>query len=430
MIGLDLAALLLGYLIAGTLRTGHVFQVQSLRLIGVMIPTFIGVAFNNGAYSIVSLERPGRGIAKAFEALMFSVAAVIALLFYLKVSTDFSRLIFGIGTVFGAALLALSRWCVGNWAGRSHNWSFENTLVLVDGITVVPRHGEVIVFADEIALNPAADDPSILDKLSKIIRHCERVVVACPQERRVAWAHMLKGCAIDVEIVSPELLTLGAVGIRTDHDRKTLVVSSRPLGLRDRAMKRALDLAIAVSAIILFGPLMLVMAALIKLSSRGPVMFKQDRMGLNNHIFKLLKFRSMRAGDSDLMGLRSTSRDDERLTELGKFLRKTSLDELPQLFNVLAGDMSIVGPRPHALGSMAEARLFWHIEPRYFHRHAMKPGMTGLAQVRGYRGATVREADLTNRLQSDLEYLAGWTIWRDFRIIARTFKVLTSMNAY
>ena len=246
----------------------------------------------------------------------------------------------------------------------------------------------------------------------------------------MAWAHMLKGCAIDVEIVSPELLSLGAIGIRTDHDRKTLVVSSRPLGLRDRAMKRSLDLAIAMSAIILFGPLMLGIAAAIKLTSRGPVMFRQDRMGLNNDIFKLLKFRSMRAGDTDLIGMRSTSRNDERLTPFGKFLRKTSLDELPQLFNVLAGDMSIVGPRPHALGSTAEARLFWHIEPRYFHRHAMKPGMTGLAQVRGYRGATVRESDLTNRVQSDLEYLSGWTIWRDLRIIARTFKVFTGMNAY
>ena len=430
LVGIDLAALLVGYLVAGALRSGHLFHIQSLRLIAVMLPTFIGVALNNGAYSLLALEHPGRGIAKALEALMFSVAAVFAILFYLKVSEEFSRVIFAVGTVFTATLLVLSRWSVGHWAGRAHNWCFENTLAIVDDVTIVPRHGEIVVFASQAALNPASDDPAMLDKLAALTRHCERVVVACPIERRVAWAHLLKGCAIDVEIASPELTSLGAVALRTYHDRKTLVVSSRPLGLRDRVMKRVLDLVVATSAITILCPLMLFIAALLKLTSRGPVLFRQERLGLNNRIFQMLKFRSMQADRSDSKGSRSTGREDERITKIGKILRKTSFDELPQLFNVLAGDMSIVGPRPHALGSTAEARLFWQIDPRYFHRHAMKPGMTGLAQVRGYRGATVRKTDLSSRLQSDLEYLARWTIWQDIKIIVSTFKVFTGSNVY
>lgn len=118
------------------------------------------------------------------------------------------------------------------------------------------------------------------------------------------------------------------------------------------------------------------------------------------------------------------------MTRVGAFIRKTSIDELPQLINVLKGDMSIVGPRPHPLGSRAANKLFWEVDDRYWHRHAAKPGLTGLAQVRGYRGATRLEADLTDRLHADLEYLDTWSIWRDLLIIFMTFRVLVHRNAY
>ena len=131
-----------------------------------------------------------------------------------------------------------------------------------------------------------------------------------------------------------------------------------------------------------------------------------------------------------LSGARSTGRHDDRVTRVGRFIRAHSLDELPQLFNVLRGEMSIVGPRPHALGSRAEDKLFWDIDTSYWHRHAVKPGLTGLAQVRGYRGATETVSDLSNRLQADLEYLSGWSLWRDIAIIFATFRVLIHRNAY
>ena len=117
-------------------------------------------------------------------------------------------------------------------------------------------------------------------------------------------------------------------------------------------------------------------------------------------------------------------------TRVGRWIRATSIDELPQLANVVVGDMSLVGPRPHALGSQAGAKLFWEVDDRYWQRHSLKPGLTGLAQVRGFRGATGEENDLTSRLQSDLEYLEGWTIWRDLAILFATLRVLVHRNAY
>ncbi|NCU10859.1 MAG: sugar transferase, partial [Sphingomonadaceae bacterium] len=126
----------------------------------------------------------------------------------------------------------------------------------------------------------------------------------------------------------------------------------------------------------------------------------------------------------------SASREDNRITRIGRLIRRTSIDELPQIFNVLKGDMSIVGPRPHALGSQAGQKLFWEVDDRYWTRHALKPGLTGLAQVRGFRGATDREADLANRLDSDLEYLGSWSLWHDMRIVLETLRVLVHARAF
>ncbi len=144
----------------------------------------------------------------------------------------------------------------------------------------------------------------------------------------------------------------------------------------------------------------------------------------------MIKFRSMRHDKLDPEGNRSAARDDDRVTRIGAFIRRTSIDELPQIVNVLKGDMSFVGPRPHALGSRANNKYFWDIDRQYWQRHCLKPGLTGLAQVRGHRGATEHEKDLTDRLQSDLEYIAGWSLRRDIGIVLRTVRVLTHRNAF
>jgi lipopolysaccharide/colanic/teichoic acid biosynthesis glycosyltransferase len=195
-------------------------------------------------------------------------------------------------------------------------------------------------------------------------------------------------------------------------------------------VKRVFDVMLAGGALVVLMPVWILIAISVKVDSPGPIFFSQIRIGRSNQMFRLMKFRSMRVDGSDGAGARSTSRDDDRITRVGKIIRSTSIDELPQLLNVLKGDMSIVGPRPHALGSRAAEKLFWEVDERYWHRHAAKPGLTGLAQVRGYRGATLYEDDLRNRLQADLEYLEHWSIWRDIKIILLTFRVLLHRNAF
>jgi len=244
------------------------------------------------------------------------------------------------------------------------------------------------------------------------------------------WALIFKGSNISGEIVDPEVVRLGVLGARRGHGFGALVVSTGPLGLRGRTAKRLMDVAIAGGAILFLAPLLGLTALLIHLDDRGPVFFMQQRQGRNNRLFWIYKFRSMRVERLDAAGARSASKDDDRVTRIGRFIRRTSIDELPQLLNVLRGDMSIVGPRPHAIGSLAGEKRFWEVDPRYLMRHSLKPGLTGLAQIRGFRGATDTEADLANRLQADLEYLDGWTIWRDVRIMFATLGVLIHDRAF
>ena len=209
-----------------------------------------------------------------------------------------------------------------------------------------------------------------------------------------------------------------------------MIVAAGPLNLIDRCVKRAFDLAVASAVVLCLSPLLALIALWVRLDSAGPVLFRQTRIGRGNRMFQVLKFRSMHAAGTDGAGHRSAARDDDRITRCGRIIRCTSIDELSQLFNVLRGDMSIVGPRPHALGSRAADKLFWEVDQRYWDRHATKPGLTGLAQVRGFRGNTFEEDDLRNWLRADLEYLENWSIWKDIMIILMTMRVLVHRNAF
>ena len=195
--------------------------------------------------------------------------------------------------------------------------------------------------------------------------------------------------------------------------------------------KRFIDIVIALVGLALFAVPMLLAALLIKLDSRGPILFRQQRIGLGNRSFEMLKFRTMYHLESRQGRLRQTARHDPRVTGIGALLRRTSGDELPQLFNVLRGDMSIVGPRPHAPGTCAGGTPFELVTPYYHARHRVRPGLTGLAQVRGWRGETDTEEKLLRRVEADLEYIEHWSLWRDLAIVARTIvSVLRMRNAY
>lgn len=211
-----------------------------------------------------------------------------------------------------------------------------------------------------------------------------------------------------------------------------VLLVDRPLNRSTAHLKSIEDLAMAGLLIWILLPAMACIALAIKLDSPGPVLFRQRRHGLNNQDFDIYKFRTMYDEPVSVTGdIRQTLRGDSRVTRTGRILRKFSLDELPQLFNVLRGQMSIVGPRPHAVNMRTLEQLCHNIVDTYPHRHRVKPGITGWAQVNGFRGATDTIEHLRQRVEMDLYYIDNWSLRLDLRILARTIKVvLGGKNAY
>ena len=430
LICVDALAMAVAFMVANGLRFADVLNPVGMTTFAVLWPIYMGMGLNAGCYSLAALVSCRDSVKAALRALALSIAITTFLFFSLKIGEDFSRLVFGIGTAASLLFIVACRIAVGWIIGFRHDWTFRREVLLTDGVAAWPTESQELVDAGALGLRPASDDPAMLNRIGQLLDRCERVILACPPGRRKAWSRILAGANVDVEILTPELDRLGALEMRHHGGRAALLVARGPLGLRQRAYKRLLDVSISTTAVLLFLPLLIGIAVAIKIDSPGPVLFRQMRMGRGNRLFHMLKFRTMRGDAADPHGVRSTSRGDERITRIGSFLRRSSLDELPQLFNVLKGDMSIVGPRPHALGSTAENNSFWAIDERYWDRHAIKPGMTGWAQIRGFRGATETREDLTKRLQADLEYLDGWTIERDLAIILRTVGVIVHPNAY
>lgn len=208
-------------------------------------------------------------------------------------------------------------------------------------------------------------------------------------------------------------------------------VSERPLDGWSPLIKRLEDLVLASLALVLTLPAMLLIALAIRLDSPGPVLFRQKRYGYNNKLIEVFKFRSMYCDKADANASRQTTRNDERITRVGRFIRRTSLDELPQLFNVLLGSMSMVGPRPHATATKAAGILFEDAVKEYTARHRVKPGITGWAQINGYRGETDTLEKIEKRVEFDLQYIENWSIWFDLYILFRTLPaVLFTREAY
>ena len=211
-----------------------------------------------------------------------------------------------------------------------------------------------------------------------------------------------------------------------------LDVFDRPIADWDVVMKWLFDKLIGSLMLIAALPVMAVIAIAIKLESRGPVLFKQKRYGFNNDLIEVYKFRSMYADKTDATASKLVTKDDPRVTRVGRFIRKTSLDELPQLFNVvIRGNLSLVGPRPHAINAKAEARLYDEAVDGYFARHRVKPGITGWAQINGWRGETNTHEKIQQRVEHDLYYIENWSVLLDLYILARTpFALLKTENAY
>lgn len=201
-------------------------------------------------------------------------------------------------------------------------------------------------------------------------------------------------------------------------------IVDRPLKNWRGFAKAVEDRSLSALLLIAAAPLMAVVALAIRLDSRGPVLFKQRRYGYNNAVIVVYKFRTLRVEATDFDAARLVSAGDPRVTRVGKFLRRFSLDELPQLFNVVRGEMSIVGPRPHAKLAKAGGKYYDQVVSDYIARHRVKPGLTGWAQVNGWRGETETEEQLRRRVECDLDYIENWSIWLDLKIILKTFLVI------
>lgn len=426
---LDVVVVTVAFALSDILRHDAIKDILSLSY-WLIVPVFVAVSFYVRAYSYTTLIVRHISIWKAITAVLGATAVTVMLLFALKNSTEVSRVAFFTGTLLSIVGLVLIRLPLPLLIKHLGSRFFRRVLI-VDGefTDAVPPHFERIDIV-KLGIRPEINNPLMLHRFSRIVAGADRVTVACAVEDRERWSLYLKSVDCDGELLVPELRNIEPLGHSGDLGLVGVRVSLGRMDMRNAMMKRGFDLAVAAVALVILSPGMLITAIVIKLESPGPVLFRQQRMGRTNRLFEVLKFRSMYVDQGDQHGDRSTARGDRRVTRVGRIIRATSIDELPQLLNVLGGSMSLVGPRPHALGSRAGDDLFWQIDRRYWLRHTIKPGVTGLAQVRGYRGATDHADDLIKRLECDMEYLAHWSILNDVAILARTLFVLLHRNAY
>ncbi|MEM7740416.1 MAG: undecaprenyl-phosphate glucose phosphotransferase [Pseudomonadota bacterium] len=257
-------------------------------------------------------------------------------------------------------------------------------------------------------------------------------LVVCPQgdgeeSKLDGLLDQLRQLPINVSLAPHPLWVTRAGRLITVGGTPTHLVQRRPIDGWDIFTKMLEDRIVAFVALIALSPIMALCAIAVKIDSKGPVFFVQRRQGMAGDIFPIIKFRSMRVME-DGDDVQQATKDDDRITRMGRILRATSLDELPQLFNVLKGDMSLVGPRPHALKHDA---YYSSVIKDYAARHRVKPGMTGWAQVNGYRGETSEPGQMEARLRYDLSYIENWSFWFDMRILLLTVKaVVKPENAY
>ncbi|HVY15003.1 MAG TPA: exopolysaccharide biosynthesis polyprenyl glycosylphosphotransferase [Rhodopila sp.] len=265
-----------------------------------------------------------------------------------------------------------------------------------------------------------------LDTLERMIQEdtIETVLVALPwtateELRQIVHRISLSPVNIYVYPGMHTLKLLPDVDTRR-NDVPLLMVCHRPMEGWRAAVKRLEDIAVSGLLLAFISPVMVVIACAIKLTSKGPVFFRQRRLGYNNRVIEVLKFRSMYTHLSDADASVQTLRGDKRVTSVGALLRRSSLDELPQLINVLRGDMSLVGPRPHALATTAGGVALHDAVPVYAARHRVKPGITGWAQVNGYRGALDSVEKIVHRVDHDLYYIENWSLGFDLKILFQT----------
>jgi len=426
-----------------------------LLIIGGCLATNVGLNLLR-THRIPKYRKVIRQISQVLAVWLCVMAALTAVIFFFKAGDMVSRVWlfswFLAGSVLLVAYRMLLRHIVQRWtdAGR-----LKRRTVIVGGgpdaevLIEQMRQGadkdvELLGLFDDRYDERSPENVAGLAKLGKVstlidfarLTPIDLVIVSMPLSAEKRVLDMLtKLWVLPVDIrLSAHMSKLKFTDRAYSYvgDVPVLDIADRPISDWNRVFKWIFDKVVAISALIILSPVMIATAIAIKLESKGPVFFVQNRHGFNNQLIRIYKFRSMRTDTLDAGAAKLVTKDDPRVTRVGKFIRKTSIDELPQLFNVLKGELSIVGPRPHALQAKASNKLYYEAVEGYFARHRVKPGMTGWAQINGWRGETDTIDKIMQRVNHDLHYIENWSLLFDLYIVMMTPVSLISKseNAY
>ncbi len=407
-------------------------------------------------YSTQSLRHPLNAVLRLLGGWIMLFLAIFAVMFFLRADQDLSRVWIAAWFALGGLFLAIVRIGLSHVVAKlARVGRFQRRAVVVGGGEIGRGLLRDLQKADsaEIRILGVFDDrgdarsPGSVDGFPKLgtvddliefarASRVDLVVFALPitaEQRILTMLRKLWVLPIDIRLAAhANRLRFRPRSYSYIGQTPMLDIFDKPIAEWDLLMKLAFDKIIGLAALIALSPVMALTALAIKLDSRGPVLFKQKRYGFNNEIIEIYKFRSMRADALDPTASRPVTRGDPRVTRVGRFIRKTSIDELPQLFNVVfKGDLSLVGPRPHVPRGKVADRQYDEVVEGYFARHRVKPGITGWAQINGWRGETDTQDKIQNRVEHDLYYIENWSILFDLRVLALTpLSLFKATNAY
>ena len=449
-----LATMVAGLVLHGMMSKGPLVQAPELAAMGLSTLLVVLGLHAAGAYNFRAVMRPMQQLPKIGLIVSAVFLVLVTLAFALKISTEFSRLwtfswlLSAIGAVLLFRILmalVLRRLAAAGRIGRKIvifgvGPQAERLIERIERLDE-PWNRIIGVFDDRLARTGESVGPyPVLGNLNDLVDWGRRdrpdeIIVALPwgaEERLVAVLQALAVLPSNVRLCS-EFHRMDLIHGRANNQFGVPMLSAfeKPVDGWGRIYKRTFDLFLAFVATVVSLPLLALIAVAIRLESPGPILFRQKRYGFNNALVEVYKFRTMHAVSSDVLGERLTARNDPRVTGVGALLRRLSLDELPQLLNVLSGEMSVVGPRPHAIRTTAGGRQCDEVLDQYAIRHKVKPGITGWAQVNGWRGTMEDEDHLIQRVKHDLYYINNWSPLFDIRILFRTvWVVFTGRNSF
>jgi len=463
------------FLVTGFLRVFEFFAISTIGIIlffgfdnpeflihwKYLIASFAGgifaTAFTQGVdgYLVTSLRRFTTSFLKSITGLTMTMFIVLAGLFFIdsiQITTLYALITW---YVAGASALFITRYVLSVWvSGLLKDGRLERRAVIVGGGSAA---AELINSMEanansDIRICGVFDDrtddrsPEIvagypkLGTIAELVEFARKtrinmLIVSIPLKAEKRVLQLLKRLW-----VLPVDIRLSAHANKLHFRQRSytyegavpfLDVFEKPIADWDSVMKRCFDVIVASLALVLLSPLMIMTAIAVKLDSKGPVFFKQKREGFNNEEIEIFKFRSLYTDQGDRSGVNVVTKNDSRVTKVGRFIRKTSIDELPQLFNVILGSLSLVGPRPHVPNAQTDNRLWNDVVDSYFARHKVKPGVTGWAQINGWRGEVDTEEKIHGRVDYDLYYIENWSLLFDIYILAITpLKLMNTENAY